>query len=106
MTSSALETSAAAAADVGCSLSVDELGGMLLVTAVVEERVLSLVDSLRTLHNRVEELRTHFTRILQLCQMIGPSTVDHIAHNNSLTASLKLVRHVASNTKSQACRED
>jgi hypothetical protein len=49
-----LETSAAAAA-VGCSLSVDELDGMLLVTAVVEDRVLSLVDSLRTLHNREEE---------------------------------------------------
>jgi hypothetical protein len=51
-----LEASAAAAAAVGCSLSVDELGGMLLVTAVVEDRVLSLVDSLRTLHNREEEL--------------------------------------------------
>jgi hypothetical protein len=50
-----LETSAAAAAAVGCSLSVDELDGMLLVTAVVEDRVLSLVDSLRTLHNREEE---------------------------------------------------
>ncbi len=50
-----LETSAAAAATVGCSLSVDELGGVLEVTAVVEDLVLSLVDSFRTLHNREEE---------------------------------------------------
>jgi hypothetical protein len=54
-----LVTSAAAAAVavavVGCSLSVDELVGVLALTAVVEDRVLSLVDSLRTLHNREEE---------------------------------------------------
>ncbi len=53
MTSAA--AAAVAVAVVGCSLSVDELVGVLALTAVVEDRVLSLVDSLRTLHNREEE---------------------------------------------------
>ncbi len=61
-----METSAAAVAVVGCSLSVDEAGGMLAATAVVEDLVLSLVDSLRTLHNREEELEKMFSRVLQL----------------------------------------